>query len=92
MQIVEVNGSDKVVAIGITESNGLLTANTPTLMVQTLTTRLQHAEQLFQSATQNPDTIDTMLSTTVVEKAKTNLKQYVGDLRNKLIPKMVQQF
>jgi hypothetical protein len=53
-------------------------------MAQELTTHLQRAEQLFQTASQNPDTIDGMLNTTVVEKAKTRLIQYTTDLRNKL--------
>jgi hypothetical protein len=84
MQIAEVDGSYKAVAIGITEPSMSLTANTPATMAQELTTHLQRAEQLFQTASQNPDTIDGMLNTTVVEKAKTRLIQYTTDLRNKL--------
>lgn len=84
MQIDEVDGNYKAVAIGITEPSKPLSADNPTAMAQELTTRLQRAEQLFQAASKNPDALDGMLNAVTIEKAKTYLIQYVGDLRNKL--------
>ncbi len=85
MQIAEVDGSYKAVAIGISEPSTTLASDNPTAMAQELTARLHHAEQLFQSVSRNPDTLDGMLNATVIEKAKTNLIQYASNLRNKLL-------
>ena len=84
IQIAEVNGSYKAVAIGIKEPGSTITATTPTTMAEALTQRLQRAEQAFQDVTKNPDTIDGMLNSSVIKKSKNKLDQYVSLLRNNL--------
>lgn len=84
IQVAEVDGNYKAVAIGMTEPSSTISATTPTTVAQELTARLQHAEQTFQSVIQNPNAIDKMLNPEVIKKSKNSLNQYVNDLRNKL--------
>lgn len=84
IQIAEVNGNYKAVAIGITEPGNAINSTTTTAMAQELSTRLQHAEQAFQTAANNPDTIDGMLNPISIKKSENLLDQYVDDLRKKL--------
>lgn len=85
IQVAEVNGSYKAVAIGVTEpKNATIAPTTPTAMAQELTARLGRAEQVFQSVIQNPNALDNMLNPAVVEKSAISLDLYVSDLRSKL--------
>ncbi len=84
IQTAEVNGNYKAVAIGITEPNSAINSTTATAMAQELSTRLQRAEQAFQTATNNPDAIDEMLNSIGIKKSENLLNQYVDDLRKKL--------
>jgi hypothetical protein len=84
IQVSELEGSYKAIAIGMVEPSADITPTTPTAMAQELTVRLKHAEQVFRVATQNPDTTAKMLTSAVVKKSQDNLNQYVSNLRNQL--------
>lgn len=84
MQVAEVNGSYKAIAMGITVPNASTAPTTPTAMAQQLTTRLERAEHAFQTAVQNPNAIVNMLTPEAVEKSANSLDLYISDLRSKL--------
>lgn len=84
IQVAEVNGSYKALAIGITEPNASTAPTTPTAMAQQLTARLERAEHAFQTAILNPNAIANMLNPESVEKSANNLDLYISDLRSKL--------
>jgi hypothetical protein len=84
IQTAEVNGNYKAVAIGITAPENTINPTTATAMAHELSTRLQRAEQAFQTTANNPDAIDEMLNPVTIKKSETLLNQYTDDLRNKL--------
>lgn len=84
IQVAEVNGNYKAVAIGITEPNASTAPTTPIAMAQQLTARLERAEHAFQAAVQNPNALANMLTPEAVEKSANSLDLYISDLRSKL--------
>ncbi|MDD1615355.1 MAG: hypothetical protein CG439_429 [Methylococcaceae bacterium NSP1-2] len=85
IQVAEVEGSYKAVAIGITEPSSVISSTTPTAMAEELTARLKRAEHTFHTVIDNPDTLVGMLNPTVAKKSQNLLNQYVTDLGGKLI-------
>jgi hypothetical protein len=84
IQVTEIEGSYKAVAIGITEPSSITSSTTLTTMAQELTTRLERAERTFRAVIDKPDTLVRMLNPSVVKKSQNLLNQYVADLRGKL--------
>ncbi len=85
IQVAEVEGSYKAIAIGITEPSNVISSTTPTAMAQELTDRLKHAEHTFRAVIDNPETLVGMLNPSVIKKSQTLLNQYVTDLGGKSI-------
>jgi hypothetical protein len=84
IQVSELDGHYKAIAIGITEPNDSVTVATPAAMAQQLNSRLKHAEQIFRVATENPEATAKMLTPAAVKKSQTSLIQYTNKLRNNL--------
>lgn len=85
IQVAEVEGSYKAVAIGITEPSSVISSTTPTAIAQELTDRLKRTEHTFRAIIDNPDTLVGMLNPTVAKKSQNFLNQYAANLSGKLI-------